>query len=296
MDYDSRRVRSQANRLRQAAKAATRHVALDLLADRWVRSGRVEAGFARPRVHFLYLHAVPEGDETRFQSLLDRLAETHDMVSHTRAVELVTAGDVSRPTVSFSFDDGFASNYRTARTLEEYGTVGMFFVPTTFIGTATVGEARQIFGYSQHIDEPAMTWAQLEELRSRGHEVGNHTRTHPNLATLSGDQVRDEIEGGAEILRERLGECRHFAWPFGRWVHFSLDAARIVFESGHESCASAERGAHAVTQLAAAESVCLRRDHLMSSWPLRHMEYFIARASLQSDVSSNGWPEWAAVK
>ena len=296
MGHGSRSVTGGGSRLRQAVRTSTRRLALDALADRWVRSGRVEAGFARPRVHFLYLHAVPEDEEPRFQGLLDRLTETHDLVSHSRAVQLLTAGDVSRPTVSFSFDDGFASNYRTARMLEEYGTVGMFFVPTSFIGTTTVDQARQLFGYSQHIDEPAMTWAQLEDLRGRGHEVGNHTRTHPNVATLSDDQVREEIHGAAEILRERLGECRHFAWPFGRWGHFSPDAARIVFESGHESCASAERGAHAVTHRRAAETVCLRRDHLMTSWPLRHLEYFIARASLRSDASSNAWPEWEAVR
>ena len=267
-----------------------RHAALDGLSALGRLSGRESAGLATPRVQFPYLHAVPENEEHSFRKLLGSLATTHTFVSYSEAVRRVRSGEIDRPYLALSFDDGFASNVRTARLLEEFGIVGCFFVTTGFIGTPTLTEARDFFGYSAGIDEPAMTWSDLEALKAAGHEIGNHTQTHRVVSSLSPQRVVDEIGGAADVLRARLGSVEHFAWPFGRFFHFTGDAARVVFDTGHLSCASAERGAHLSAEGASADSLCIRREHIMTSWPRRHSRYFLSRSALRGAPSAQGWP------
>lgn len=244
---------------------------------------------ARPRVHFLFAHAVMPKDVHRFDKLVRRLSATHDLLGHSEAISRIRNGEIARPAVSFSFDDGLQSNLLAASVLERHGTTGTFFVPTDFIGTKTTAEARQFFGHSTEINEPAMTWADLETLKSRGHEIGNHTAKHLTLSDITIGEAKEDISRGAEMLRTRLGECRHFAWPRGAFKFFPNELRETVFESGHETCNSAVRGAHVaastdITQL------CIRRDLIASYWPTRHNLYFISNSAQNSTVSNNDWP------
>jgi peptidoglycan/xylan/chitin deacetylase (PgdA/CDA1 family) len=232
---------------------------------------------------------VPRHEEEDFRALIADLARDHELIGYSRAVNLIRHGPIERPTVALSFDDGFASNIRAAAILEEFGATGMFFVPPGFIGTPTVRQAQAFYG-SAVVNEPAMTWKDLEQLKERGHEIGNHTWGHRALTLISNEEMRDEIGRGADELRKRLGECDHFAWPLGRFAHFTAVAARTVFATGHSSCASAERGAHSVANADAPELLCLRRDHIMTEWPLRHCRYFIGRAGLRNDTYGR-WPD-----
>jgi hypothetical protein len=247
-------------------------------------------------VHLPYLHAVPESEEPAFRRLVAVLARDHELISYSEAARRITRGPIDRPAIAFSFDDGFASNVRIARILEEFGTTGMFFVPPGFVGTSTVADARRFYGFSVGVDEPAMTWDDLEKLKANGHEVGNHTWGHRVLSQISAAEVQDEIGRGAEELRRRLGSCDHFAWPRGRFFHFSEDAAAHVFATGHATCASAERGAHFTVHTGTRELLCLRRDHLMTNWPLRHCRFFLGRSGLRKDPAYGRWPvDWSVV-
>lgn len=278
--------------LRHAVRSRARHVALDGLSLGRRVTGRDADALARPRVHFPYLHAVPPPEEPAFRRLLDALAESHTFVSYDEAVRMVQEGPIDRPYVALSFDDGFESNVRLSRILDEYGAPGCFFVPTGFIGSAlTPADARAFYGFSEGIEERAMTWAELEDMRSRGHAIENHTVNHPVLSQVSAQQATDEIHLAAEELRRRFGSCRHFAWPRGRFPHFTPAAARAVFDAGHVSCASAERGAHPEVHAGAPRDLCLRRDHEMTDWPLRHALYFMSRSSQRASAADNEWPE-----
>ncbi len=275
----------------RSARAVARHSALDALSLRARWTGDVRRGLATPRVHLPYLHAVPPGEEATLRRLLTVLAASHTFISYSEAVDRVLHGPIDRPYVAFSFDDGFASNVRSAAILEEFGATGMFFVPSGFVGTPSVQAARDFYGFSAGVDEPAMTWDDLEGLLDRGHEVGNHTRGHHVVSWADPAAADDDIHRGAEELRTRLGRVHHFAWPRGRFSHFTPRAAQTVRETGHLSCASAERGAHRVPTSKDPASVCLRRDHLMTAWPLRHQLYFLAQSALRSRPTTNDWPE-----
>jgi peptidoglycan/xylan/chitin deacetylase (PgdA/CDA1 family) len=254
-------------------------------------TGRDAEALRTPRVHFPYLHAVPPDEEPTFRRLLTELRETHTFVTYSEAVGRVLSGAIDRPYAALSFDDGFASNLRTAGLLADLDIPACFFVTTGFIGTRTLAEAHSFFGYSQGIDEPAMTWADLERLKEHGHEVGNHTVRHRRVSDLSTDRMAEEIGTAAEALRSRLGGVDHFAWPFGRWFHFTPDAVRVVFETGHRTCASAERGAHPAVAVQDPLALCVRRDHVMTSWPLRHTRYLLAASARRVDEQAGAtWP------
>ena len=235
-----------------------------------------------PRVHFPYFHAVPPREEGSFRRYIEALQIDHTFISYTDGVERVLRGPIDKPYVALSFDDGFLSNVRAAEILEDYGISGCFFIPPGFIETSlSVAEAMDHFGFSAGIDEPAMSWADLERMKSAGHEIGNHTFAHPTISSMAPQQAVDEINRAAERIRSVLGSCRHFAWPRGRFFHFTDAAARAVFDAGHLSCASAERGAHVQIHGHDPRSLCLRRDHQMTSWPTRHNRHFLARSSEQ---------------
>lgn len=273
-----------ARSLRSSVRGAARHLALDVLASASAVGHQPES-LRTPRVHNLYLHEVPPDEERRFRELLRWLVSTgHTFIPYGEGIQRCISGGIDRAYVTFSFDDGFRSNVRAAAILEEFGASGCFFVVTDFIGCTSLPEARSVLGPG--IAEPAMSWSDLESLRDAGHEVGNHTRTHKNLATLSPAQIEDEILSARDELIGRLGSVEHFAWPLGRWQHFSTHA-RDVATKHHVSTASAERGAHGADP--AGLGYCPRRDHIMTTWPLRHMQHFVTRSATRAQ-EPKPWP------
>lgn len=140
-------------------RSATRHVALNGLSAVGRLSGDREKAFARPRVHFLYLHAVPPAEAEAFRLLLATLSSRHQFISYSDAVRRISGGPIDRPYVCFSFDDGFQSCLRAAAILDEFDATGCFFVPTAFIGCRTVAEARAFF------PQCAAGWVRIERSR-----------------------------------------------------------------------------------------------------------------------------------
>jgi len=85
-----------------------------------------------------------------------------------------------------------------------------------------------------HPDELAtLTWDGLRSLAERGVEIGSHTRTHPNLRTLSDDELRDELRTSREEIEDELGRpCTSLAYPYGQ---FDERVRRATERAGYES-------------------------------------------------------------
>jgi peptidoglycan/xylan/chitin deacetylase (PgdA/CDA1 family) len=63
-----------------------------------------------------------------------------------------------------------------------------------------------------------MSWDELRRLAAAGWEVGSHTRTHPHLTHIAGEQLRAELEGSRAECEEGMGEpCATLAYPYGDW-------------------------------------------------------------------------------
>lgn len=101
---------------------------------------------------------------------------------------------------AYHFDDGHDDVLRAADALEGLGRRGVFFIITNRIGLPGYVSARQ-----------------LHELVDRGHEIGNHTRSHLVMRDLPAEKQRIEIATAQSDLAVLLGKRpRRFAWPHGR--------------------------------------------------------------------------------
>lgn len=274
----------------RSPRALARHVALSALAIGYRLSNRW-AALARNRVQFLYLHHLFPEEEQSFRQLLERLSQDHYLISYTEAVARVESGQIDRPYVCFSFDDGLQNNLRAGQILSEFGSAACFFICPALVEEA---DQRVLEDYCvRRIDLPLtklLGWREIEQLLELGHEIGSHTMSHKVQADLSGRQSEDEINASYQLLSARLGGVRHFAWPRGRFHHFNAAAAAAVFRAGYQSCASAERGCHVVGLQQPRHGLCIRRDYISAHWPQNHTLYFMARSSLRARAENNQWP------
>lgn len=278
----------------RSANDWARHAALSALAVKERVMGRTAAALRTPRVQFLVLHHIFADEVAPFRHMLARLARDHEFVGYSEGVRRVQEGDFPRPAVAISFDDGLANGLAAAQVMEEFGATACFFVCPEIVGVRDPrGASDFCIGRLHYPPAPFMTWDELAALRSRGHEVGNHTWGHANLGRIDPTSQRaafaEQIDRARAAIASRLGACDHFAWPYGAFMNITPAAAAAVFEGGHRSCASAIRGCHRAA--AGAAKACLRRDHVLGRWPASHVEWFFARNAVRPAERESAWPE-----
>jgi peptidoglycan/xylan/chitin deacetylase (PgdA/CDA1 family) len=93
--------------------------------------------------------------------------------------------------VVLSFDDGNTSDLtHVAPVLEEHGFGATFFI-TEGLGVLDPEESWRY-----------LSWDDVRELHDRGFEIGNHTRSHPDVSRLTPAELRAEVEH----IQERCAE------------------------------------------------------------------------------------------
>ena len=109
------------------------------------------------------------------------------------------------PIVSFTFDDVPESAHsRGAAMLERAGSRGTYYVSTALLGCRT------------------REWTLIDrdgvaDLHRRGHEIGLHTHSHRAVSSLSGEELRVEVEENRARIRDISAaiDPQNFAYPFG---------------------------------------------------------------------------------
>lgn len=105
--------------------------------------------------------------------------------------------------IILSFDDGWSDQFVYAfPILEKYHYAATFFVFTNSIGHR---------GF--------LTWNELRQLLAAGMTIGDHTRSHPYLTSITNPAVLwNEINGSKQVLEKNLGvTINEFAYPFGAY-------------------------------------------------------------------------------
>jgi len=107
--------------------------------------------------------------------------------------------------VYLTFDAGYENGNveKVLNVLKEKGVAGTFFV-------------------LEHLAKkhPELCRRMVEE----GHLVGNHTANHPNVATLSPEEIKKELKEMEEVWKEATGSdiAPYFRPPEGAWSEASL--------------------------------------------------------------------------
>jgi peptidoglycan/xylan/chitin deacetylase (PgdA/CDA1 family) len=219
----------------------------DLLCAAYKYSGAMrlhEALARRPSLIALLFHrvtdAIPKDGLTvgtaQFRRLCGLLRRRFRVVPLAEVFRLArSGGPIPRRTVAITFDDCYRDNLAAARVLAEHGLPACFFIPTSFVGTDAV------FPWDRDLPRmPNLSWDEIREMASLGHEIGSHTVTHPDMAQVPEDQARRELAESKETLEREIGRpVRWFAYPFGGPEHIRADRLHLVTEAGYEGCVSA---------------------------------------------------------
>ena len=131
--------------------------------------------------------------------------------------------------VALTFDDGFLNFSRLAMPLlVDLGLPATVFVVSDAVGTTNAWGGREVPGIPTL---PLMGWKELHSVRDAGFEIGAHTRHHPDLTTVSGEQLEDETAGCVDRISSELGERPHsFAYPYGAVNEAVARHSRRLFE------------------------------------------------------------------
>jgi peptidoglycan/xylan/chitin deacetylase (PgdA/CDA1 family) len=91
------------------------------------------------------------------------------------------------------------------------------------------------FGYKLDLTQGPrmMSFAQANELRERGHIIGNHTFSHGNMGHIPTEALHQEIAAANEILEKELGaKSEHFSYPHPclnpQWNESSLAVTKQI--------------------------------------------------------------------
>jgi peptidoglycan-N-acetylglucosamine deacetylase len=107
-------------------------------------------------------------------------------------------GDTDKKVVALTFDDGPYKEYteKLLEILEEYQVKATFFM-----------QGRKI-ERRPHV---------VQKIHARGHEVGNHSYSHPRMVYKSPSFIRSEIEKTDALLKDLGIEYEtHFRTPYGQ--------------------------------------------------------------------------------
>ncbi|MDA8112252.1 MAG: polysaccharide deacetylase family protein [Nitrospiraceae bacterium] len=135
---------------------------------------------------------------------------------------LKASGKSSAGMICITFDDGYQDNYDfAAPILEKYGFRG-----TIFCVTGKMGEKTGWADDPRWIGHLLMTPGEARSLSKRGFEIAAHSRTHPDLSSLTGTSLWEEVYGSREELEAMLGEAvETFCYPFGYYNDETMEVA-----------------------------------------------------------------------
>jgi peptidoglycan/xylan/chitin deacetylase (PgdA/CDA1 family) len=170
--------------------------------------------------------------------------------------------------VVINLDDGYRSTYEIAYPiLKKHGFTAGLFIYTDFIGASS----------------GALTWAQIQEMKADGFEVGSHSVSHCDLTMrMEGeneeeymDRIRKELLQSKQIIDKKLDQNTvYFAYPYGKYNHRILS---LCEEAGYTMAFSVKRGGNPFFS----DPMVLRREQIVT----RDMESFVDSLNTFFDLS-----------
>ncbi len=142
----------------------------------------------------------------------------YNVISLERLADMISDKErIPHNTVVITFDDGNRNNYTSAfPVLKEYGLPATIFLVSDWIGK-----------------DNFLTDPQIKEMERYNIDFGSHTRTHPFVTELSGEELKEEIVSSKKAIEEISGKPVYtFCFPFGGK---NKDARQILQEAGFKA-------------------------------------------------------------
>lgn len=211
--------------------------------------GTARAAIQRPRPQrdaILMYHSVGERGRygnvsvDRFREDLSRLVEGYEVVD----LGALPTPDGDRPRVAITFDDAYRNFHEHALpVLREFDVPVTLFVPVGLLDggypslagrleRSPDGDPRVDGPDSDGRPAPLMTSEQVHAALETGLvTLGNHTLTHPDLATAPPESLVTEVcEAGRRLEREFGVTVDRFCYPYGRYSRAALSLVRETHE------------------------------------------------------------------
>jgi peptidoglycan/xylan/chitin deacetylase (PgdA/CDA1 family) len=134
----------------------------------------------------------------------------------TTKSQLIEISTQTQPTVvSITFDDGDANQAAARALLTSHGMDATFYV-----NSGTIGQSGKL------------TWAQLQQLRGDGNEIGGHTIDHARLTAVSPEEARRQVCDDRAALVGQGFSPTSFAYPESL---YNSTVQQIVRDCGYSS-------------------------------------------------------------
>lgn len=241
--------------------------------------------FKRPSsyVHILNGHMIDwkhdnDKDGEKFNKLLFELNKYCNFVNIEDAVQMILNKDkVQRPTIAFTFDDGWRDCYtQIAPQLEKYGVNAMFFINPNFIDAAENNDIAYIENFTINTTKSPgkhpMTWDQIIDLKKRGFRFGAHTLDHYCIADDNINELEHQIGDCRKVIEDKLGEpCDYFAFPYGRLEHANPKSIEIACKYYKYVFSQSDH-----KHFFSFNGRVINRRHFEPFWPIQHVFYFLS--------------------
>jgi peptidoglycan/xylan/chitin deacetylase (PgdA/CDA1 family) len=187
---------------------------------------RLAAWWNRKRVLILGYHGVTRGTvvdpsqihvrECLFREQIRHLKQAYNVISLGQFIERRRKNLPLPPySVILTFDDGFRNFLSvTAPILFANSIPATVFIITAYVRHGLSSESP--IEWTSRDDCTLLSWDEVRRLNEQGIEFGAHTCTHPQLDTLSPDQVaREMLESFNAISGNLANTDVAFAYPYG---------------------------------------------------------------------------------
>lgn len=181
-------------------------------------------------------------------------------------------------TVVLTFDDGYADFYtHAAPVLLNHKLPATVFLPTAYVGRSNSWPGQPAWVK----EEPLMNWDQIKELAAAGIDFGSHTVNHPDLTTLSPEQVERELAESKREIEQHSGQTvAHFCYPYGKWNPAVRDATVRHYRSACSTIAGTVRDTDDHRLLPRVDAHYVRDPRWFRSLFTRRCEAYIAARRL----------------
>jgi peptidoglycan/xylan/chitin deacetylase (PgdA/CDA1 family) len=198
-----------------------------------------------PYVQVVTYHDTPEKNK---DSLRDQFRWYNEQyvncdLSDLRGLLINGVWEHDKPGLIISFDDGLRSNFEVALPLlEEYGFTGFFMIPAGFVNTDCYRQKEFAiqnlidFCAAPNVSRIALSWDEVAQIESRGHEVTCHSMNHRRLSKdLSEHELSIEIAESKYMLEYQLGHSvDSFTWVGGEEWAYCRAAHEMILRANYE--------------------------------------------------------------